>query len=59
MIAATLASLKAWCVGNRPRKAYFYHVVLSIGRLMLSIGTVCTAIALIRLRHQRIRFART
>jgi len=39
-------------------KLDFYHVVLSIGRLLISIGTVCTAIALIRLRHQYLRLAR-
>jgi uncharacterized membrane protein YczE len=39
-------------------KLDFYHVVLSIGRLMISIGTVCTVIALIRLRRQCIRLAR-
>ncbi|MBI3799780.1 MAG: hypothetical protein HY268_22755 [Deltaproteobacteria bacterium] len=40
-------------------KLDFYYVVLSIGRLMISIGTVCTVIALIRLRRQGIRLART
>jgi uncharacterized membrane protein YczE len=40
-------------------KLDFYYVVLSIGRLMMSIGTVCTVIALIRLRRQGIRLARS
>ncbi len=33
-------------------KLDFYHVVLSSGRLMLGLGLLCSAIALIRLRHQ-------
>ena len=39
-------------------KLDFYHVVLSGGRLMTSIGIVCTAVALIRLRRQRVHLAR-
>ena len=38
-------------------KLDFYHVVLSGGRLMTSIGMVCTAVALIRMRRQRVRLA--
>lgn len=34
-------------------KLDFYHVVLSAGRLMMSIGLLCTAVSLIRLRRQR------
>jgi len=34
-------------------KLDFYHVVLSVGRLMLSIGLLCTAVSLIHLRRQR------
>ena len=33
-------------------KLDFYHVVLSSGRLMLGLGLLCSAVALIRLRHQ-------
>jgi hypothetical protein len=33
-------------------KLDFYHVVLSSGRLMFGLGLLCSAIALIRLRHQ-------
>jgi hypothetical protein len=36
-------------------KLDYYHVVLSGGRLMLSVGMVCAALALIRLRRQRPR----
>jgi hypothetical protein len=36
-------------------KLDFYHVVLSIGRLLFSLGTICTLIALLRLRRQRLR----
>jgi uncharacterized membrane protein YczE len=39
-------------------KLDFYYVVLSTGRLMISIGTVCTVIALVRLRRQYTRLAR-
>lgn len=39
-------------------KLDFYHVVLTVGRLLISIGAVCTAVALIRLRRQRLRLAR-
>lgn len=38
-------------------KLDFYHIVLSGGRLMTSIGLVCTVLALIRLRRQRVRAA--
>lgn len=38
-------------------KLDYYHVVLSGGRLMLSVGMVCAALALIRLRRQRSRLA--
>ena len=34
-------------------KLDFYHVVLSAGRLMISIGLFCTALGLIRVRRQR------
>ncbi len=40
-------------------KLDFYHVVLTIGRMMVSIGAICTAIALFRLRRQRLRLAHT
>lgn len=33
----------------------FYQVVLSAGRLMMSLGAICTAIALMRFRHRRLR----
>lgn len=33
-------------------KLDFYHVVLSSGRLMLGLGLFCSAVALVRLRHQ-------
>lgn len=36
-------------------KLDYYHVVLSSGRLMLSVGMVCLVLALIRLRRQRTR----
>jgi len=36
-------------------KLDFYYVVLSIGRFLLSIGAVCTLLALLRLRRQRLR----
>jgi hypothetical protein len=36
-------------------KLDFYHIVLSGGRLMTSIGMVCTMLALIRLRRQHAR----
>jgi len=35
-------------------KLDFYHVVLSAGRLMMSIGLLCTAISLIHMRRQRV-----
>ena len=38
-------------------KLDFYHVVLSSGRLMTSLGIGCTALALIRFRRQRVRVA--
>jgi hypothetical protein len=38
-------------------KLDYYHVVLSGGRLMMSVGMVCTVLALIRLWRQRVRFA--
>jgi len=34
-------------------KQDFYQVVLSAGRLMMGVGFLCTAISLMRLRHQR------
>jgi len=40
-------------------KLDFYHVVLSIGRFLLSGGAVCTLIALLRLRRQRLRLTQT
>ena len=36
-------------------KLDFYHVVLDMGRLMISMGAICTAVALLRLRRQRPR----
>lgn len=33
----------------------FYQVVLSAGRLMMSLGAICTAIALMRFRQRRLR----
>lgn len=38
-------------------KLDYYHVVLSGGRLMLSVGMVCSVIALILLRRRRARAA--
>ncbi|MGH8008986.1 MAG: hypothetical protein ACREQ3_18520, partial [Candidatus Binatia bacterium] len=38
-------------------KLGFYHVVQSGGRLMMSIGAICTALALIRVRRQRMYYA--
>ncbi len=40
-------------------KLDFYYVVLSIGRLLFSIGALCALIALLRLRRQRLRLAHT
>ena len=34
-------------------KLDFYHVVLSAGRLMMSLGLLCTAVSLIHVRRQR------
>jgi hypothetical protein len=38
-------------------KLDFYHVVLDGGRLMAGVGIACTALALLRLRRQRVRMA--
>lgn len=38
-------------------KLDYYHVVLSGGRLMLSVGMVCSVLALIRFRRRRPRSA--
>lgn len=38
-------------------KLDFYHIVLSGGQLMTSLGMVCAVLALIRLRRQRARVA--
>lgn len=34
-------------------KLDYYHVVLSAGRFMVSVGMICTALAIIRIRRRR------
>lgn len=38
-------------------KLDYYHVVLSGGQLMMSVGLGCLILALIKLRRQRLRYA--